>query len=185
MYFKSSGFENTAEALTIAVREAKKRNISHVIVASNTGATVAALAEESRKQGYDGKLVCVTHVYGFKENGKNELPEEKRQELEKQGIRVCTAAHALSGSERCLSRKFQGAYPVEIVAHTLRMFGQGVKVCTEITVMALDAGLIPYGQPVIALGGTSRGADTSVVLTPSYSSSVLDTRIHEILCKPL
>ena len=184
MYFNSPGPENTGETARIAVTEAKKRDITHIVVASNTGATVLAVAEEGRKQNYNGCIICVTHVYGFKEGGKNELSEKDREGLEKQGIRVLTAAHALSGAERGLSRKFQGVYPVEIVAHTLRMMGQGMKVCVEITVMALDAGLVPYGKPVIALGGSARGADTASILTPGYSNTLLDTKIHEILCKP-
>ena len=185
MYFNLSGPDNTGEAVRIAVEEAKKRKISHIVVASCSGDTAFSLAEEARKKGYDGRLVCVTHVYGFRENGTNELSDENRKELEKQGMLVCTAGHSLSGAERCLSRKFQGVYPVEIISHTLRMLGQGVKVCVEIAVMALDAGLIPFGKPVIALGGTGKGADTASILTPGYSSSVLDTKIHEILCKPL
>jgi hypothetical protein len=184
MYHDLPGPENTGKTLSIAVLEAKKRQISHIVVASNTGATAITLDEEKRNQGYDGCLVCVTHVYGFKENGKNELSDESRKELEKLGIRHITAAHALSGAERCLNRKFQGVYPVEIIAHALRMFGQGMKVCVEIAAMALDTGLIPYGEPVIALGGTVRGADTASILTPAYTSSILDTKIHEILCKP-
>ena len=184
MYFDQAGQENTRETVKIAVREAKGRQVSHIVVASNEGISALALAEEAKKQGYEGKLVCVTHVYGFSENGKNELPDETREKLEKLGIRVHTAAHALSGAERGLSRKFQGAYPVEIIANSLRMMGQGIKVCVEISVMALDAGLVPHGNPIIALGGTGRGADTASVLTPAYSSAVLDTRVHEILCKP-
>ena len=184
MYFDSPGPENTGETVKIAIREAKERQVSHVVVASNTGATGFALAEEGRKQGYEGTLVCVTHVYGFKENGKNELSGEDREKLEKLGIRICTAAHALSAAERGLSRKFQGVYPLEIIAHTLRMMGQGLKVCVEISMMALDAGFVPYGKPIIALGGSGRGADTALILTPGYTSSVLDTKIHEILCKP-
>ena len=184
MYFKTPGPENTGETVKIAIREAKARQISHIVAASNTGETVFALAEEGRKQGYEGKFICVPHVYGFRENGKNELSEESRKELEKQGIKICIAAHTLSGSERCLSRKFQGIYPVEIIAHTLRMFGQGTKVCVEIGAMVLDAGLIPWGQPIIALGGSGRGADTALILSPAYNSAILDTKIHEILCKP-
>ena len=184
MYFISQGPENTAEAARIAVREAKERQITHIAAASNTGATIFALAEESAKQGYGGKLVCVTHVYGFKENGKNEMPDEDRAKLEKMGIRVFTCAHALSGAERAMSRKFQGVYPLEIIAHSLRMFGQGMKVCVEIAAMALDGGLLPFGAEIISIGGTVRGADTAIVLTPSYSSSIFETKIHEILCKP-
>ena len=184
MYFDSPGPGNTGETVKIAIHEAKQRRISHIAAASNTGETVFALAEEAEKQGYEGRLVCVTHVYGFKENGKNELSDESREKLIKLGISVCTAGHALSGAERALSRKFQGAYPLEIIAHTLRMFGQGTKVCLEIAVMALDAGLIPYGQQIIALGGSGRGADTAIILTPAYSSVILDSKIHEVLCKP-
>lgn len=184
MYFVTPGPENTAETARIAVREAVERKISYIVAASNTGGTVFALAEEARKQNYGGKLVCVTHAYGFRENGENELSEENRGKLLAQGIQVCTAAHALSGAERGLSRKFQGVYPVEIIAHTLRMLGAGMKVCVEIAAMALDAGLIPHGKPVIVIGGTVRGADTASIVTPGYSSSIMDTKIHEILCKP-
>ena len=184
MYFDSPGPENTGQTVNTAVREAKERQISHIVAASNTGATAFALAEEARKQGYAGRLVCISHVYGFKENGKNELSDENRAELQKQGVLVHTAAHVLSGAERCLNRKFQGVYPVEVIAHSLRILGQGVKVCVEIAVMALDAGFVPFGKPVIALGGTDKGADTAVILTPGYTSSILDTKVHEILCKP-
>jgi len=184
MYFNLPGPENTGETVKSAVQKAKELQISHIVVASNEGGTALALAEEARKQGYDGKLVCIIHVYGFKENGENELSGENREKLEKTGLRVHTAAHALSGAERALSRKFQGVYPLEIIANSLRMMGQGVKVSVEISVMALDAGLIPYNKPIIALGGTGRGADSAVLLTPGYSSSILDTRIHEIICKP-
>jgi len=184
MYFNSTGPENTKEAAKIAVREAKERQISHIAAASNTGNTIFALIEEAGKQGYGGKLVCVSHAYGYKENGENELTDQTREDLEKQGVRVCTAAHVLSGAERSISRKFQGTYPVEMIAHSLRMFGQGTKVCVEISVMALDAGLVPFGKPIIALGGTGRGADTAVLITPAYASGILETRIHEILCKP-
>ena len=185
MYFKSPGKENTAEVARIAISEAKEGNISHIIAASNTGDTILALLGESKKQDYKVKLVCVPHVYGFKENGKNELSDDTRKELEKEGVAFCIAAHTLSGAERCLSRKFQGIYPVEIIAHALRMFGQGTKVCVEIGAMCLDAGLIPWGTAIIALGGTGRGADTAALLTPAYTSAILETKIHKILCKPL
>ena len=94
------------------------------------------------------------------------------------------ATAALSGAERGLSRKYSGIYPVEIVANTLRMLGQGTKVCVEIAMMALDNGAIAYGRQVIAVGGTGRGADTVCRLTPDYTADLLGTRIHEILCKP-
>ena len=97
---------------------------------------------------------------------------------------VVTAAHALSGAERGISKAFGGVYPVEIMAATLRMFGQGVKVCVEIALMAADCGAIRAKQPVMVVGGTGGGADTACVITPSYTTSLLETKVNEILCKP-
>jgi len=184
MQTTTPGPQSTGETVKIAIQEAIKRQISHVVTASNTGATAFALAEEAQKQGYKGKLICVPHAYGFRENGKNDLSDENRKKLEDQGVAVYFASHVLSGAERHLVQKFQGVYPVEIIAHALRMLSAGVKVGVEVSVMVLDAGLIPYGKPVIALGGTKGGADTASIITPSHSRSILDTRVHEILCKP-
>jgi hypothetical protein len=167
-----------------AAAEAVKRGISTIVAASNTGQTVEILLEETRKAGYTGSLVCVSHVNGFVHDGENEMDDAVRRRLEEAGIRICTAAHALSGTERGISRKFQGAYPVEVIAHTLRMLGQGTKVCVEIAIMALDGGYTGYGRPLIAVGGSGRGADTAALISPGYSHSVFETRIHEILCKP-
>jgi len=131
MHFNKPGTESTGETVRIAIQEAKERQISHVVAASNTGFTAFALAEEARKQGYGGKLICVSHAYGFKENGKNDLADEDREKLEQQGVRVYTASHVLSGAERCLTHRFQGIYPVEIIAHALRMLSHGIKVCVD------------------------------------------------------
>ena len=89
-----------------------------------------------------------------------------------------------AAAERGISKAFGGITPVEIIAQTLRLFGQGTKVCVEIAVMALDAGMIPYGEPVIAIVGSGRGADAAVILTPSHASSIFYTKIHEFICKP-
>jgi hypothetical protein len=64
------------------------------------------------------------------------------------------------------------------------MFGQGIKVGVEIATMALDAGLIPFGVSVIAVGGSVRGADSAIILKPAHAKDILSTRIEEILCKP-
>lgn len=180
MYFEKEGRENTQKTVELALKTAREREINHIVVASCSGYTAELLFNEKQLN-----KLCVTHVNGFAEKGKNEMSQETRSKLANAGMQVLTTSHVLSGAERGISRKFGGAYPVEIVANTLRMLGQGVKVCVEISIMALDAGLIPYGQPVLAIAGTGEGADTCVILTPSYASDLLETRIHEIVCKPL
>jgi hypothetical protein len=64
------------------------------------------------------------------------------------------------------------------------MFSQGTKVAVEVAVMALDAGLIPYGQPIVSVGGSGGGADTALVLIPSHSKTFFDTEVLEVICKP-
>jgi hypothetical protein len=39
-------------------------------------------------------------------------------------------------------------------------------------------------KEVIALAGSSEGADTAIVLVPEYAKKIKDLRIREILCKP-
>ncbi len=181
--FPVPGKENTAATLTLALDFAKQHGLD-LVVATCTGQTILDLLDLVQEKGFDRKIVAVSHVYGMAAPGENELPEDVRRQLEDAGVTVVTAAHALSGGERGLSKRFGGVNPVEIAAHTLRMLGQGTKVCVEIGLMALDCGAIPFGKPVVAVGGTAYGADTALVLTPAYTANLLDTRIHTILCKP-
>lgn len=179
MYFDSVGKENTNSTVALALKAAAEKKIKYIVVASSTGDTAKLLKNEN-----DINIICVTHANGYPVPGKSELTQEQRIELESNGIKVLTTTHVLSGAERGISKAFGGAYPVEIIAHTLRMLGQGTKVCVEISVMALDSGLLPYGEQIIAIGGSGKGADTAIVLTPSHASSIFETKIHEIICKP-
>lgn len=178
MYWKSSGPQHTQATVDLALAKAASLGITDIVVASCSGDTARLLA------GKLANVVCVTHVQGFEAPGQNEMPAEARAELISRGIKVLTTTHVLSGAERGISRKFGGTYPVEIMAHTLRMFGQGVKVCVEIAVMAVDAGLIPHGKDIIAIAGSGQGADTAVLIRPGHASNIFDTQIKEIICKP-
>lgn len=179
--FNQPGPGNTEETLRMALDGARERGIRSIVVASTTGATIDRLLAMQP----DGiQIICVCHAAGFQAPGQQELPREKHAQFTAANIPVVIMSHALSGAERCLSSKFGGVSPVEIVAHTLRMFGQGVKVCVEIALMATDAGVIPHGEPIIAVGGSSNGADTAMVLRPSHAATLLNTKIDEILCKP-
>lgn len=182
VYEKASP-ENTAPTLELALGKAAELG-TDIVLSTTSGASALTAVEMARKAGFTGKIVVVTHVYGMREPGANTLTDEDRKKLEDSGAIVVTAGHALSGAERAISSKYNGAYPVEIIAHTLRMLSSGVKVCVEIAAMALDAGKIAHDRPSVALGGTGRGLDTACVLTPGYSAKIFDTRIHEILCKP-
>ncbi len=92
--------------------------------------------------------------------------------------------HLMAGLDRACRIKFGGVYPAEIIASALRIFGQGVKVCVEVAGMVLDAGLIPYGEEVVAIAGSGTGVDTAILILPAHSNNFFDTKVKEIICKP-
>ncbi len=178
-FFDLPGRENTNETIALAIKRARELEIGVIVVASNSGETAKRLI------GLGVDIVCVTHHVGFAGPGIDEMGEEQRTFLTEQGIKILTTTHLFGGIDRAIRIQAGGLYPAEIVAHTLRMFGQGVKTGIECSVMALDAGLIKFGQKVIALGGTGRGADCAIVLTPNHSNHFFSSKIHEIICKPV
>ena len=181
--FETASPENTLPALKIAFDKASELS-ADVVLPSTSGATALKAMEFAKKIGFGGKIIVVSHAWGMRNPGENTMSDKDRKTLEDAGITVVTAAHALSGTERALSTGFSGTYPVETLANALRILCSGVKVCIEISAMAMDAGKLAYQRPVVAMGGTRDGVDTVCVLTPSYSAKILDARIHEILCKP-
>jgi hypothetical protein len=180
-YFPKPGPANTGAVLEAVARRAKELSIDRVIVATCSGRTVF----EARKS-FDPslKIIAVTHVTGFDEPNVQELSEEDRRALQAQGVEVLTCAHAFGGVGRGVRNKV-GAYQVdEVMAYTLRIFGQGTKVAVEIALMAADAGLVRTGEDVISIGGSGKGADTALVLRPATSSHLFDLRVREVICKP-
>lgn len=180
VYFDKPGKQNTERTLQLAVQAAKEEGIGALVVATGSGYTPLLLKGAAKELD----IVVVTHANGYREPGEQELPAQVRRELQDCGMAIVTATHVLSGAERGISKKFSGAYPVEIMAHTLRMFGQGTKVCVECAVMALDCGAIRPG-PVVCVGGTGRGADTAWILRPAHAANILDTKLDRLICKPL
>ena len=180
IYFEQPGEANTDRTLDIAKKRAQELGINTILIASTRGSTGVKAAHVFSNQ----RVVVVTHSTGFKERNFQELTRENRTQIEAAGVTVLTCQHALGGVNRGARKKLGTCQPGEIIAYVLRIFGQGMKVCVEIALMAADAGLVPVGQPCIAIGGTGHGADTAIVLTPANAQDLFDLRVHEILCKP-
>lgn len=178
MYWENKGPQNTDNTLKEALKVAKERNIEYVVVASTTGETAQKLINCGLK------VVAVTYHAGFKKPGDCQISPEVKESLNKEGIQVLMTSHLLSGVERSVRTTFGGIYPTEVIAQSLRMLGQGVKVGVEIAGMALDAGLIPAEKDIIAIGGSDKGADTAIIIRPAHSNNFFNTKIKEIICKP-
>jgi hypothetical protein len=180
LYFESPGEVNTDETLKIAKERADELGIRDVVVASTRGGTGVKAVELFR--GYN--VVVVPHVTGQREPGQQELTEENMKKIEKAGGKNVIAAHTFSGVNRAIQVKWETMYPSGIIAQTLRLFGQGMKVVVEIAAMASDAGAIPADKDILVIAGSSRGADTAVIIKPANSHRLFDMVVKEIIAKP-
>ena len=180
VYLERSGKENTETVLKLAKKYAETRGIKDILVASTTGETGVKASKIFK--GFN--LVVVTHHFGFRQPGVHELLEENRKKILENGAKIFTATHALSGVERAIRKEFETIMPLELIAHTLRLFSEGTKVCVEITIMAVDAGLIPEGREVIAMAGTGHGTDTALVIKSASASRFFDLEVREVIAKP-
>ncbi len=181
-YFEKAGKEHTARCVEI-VQNLVAEGFTHVVVASTGGDTGLLFARALK--GKSVNLVVVTHNVGYAGPNVDELMTTARRELESLGAKIFTGTILTRGIEASLMKKHQGVYPVYIVAQTLRLLCQGVKVCVEIVVEACDAGLIPEGEQIVAVGGTGRGADTVALVESRPSDRFFDVRVRQILAKPL
>jgi len=184
-YFDSPGKQNTEKVVDLAVKRAKDRKIERIVVASGTGRTGVMVAEKAGKKGI--QTVVVTGAYGFSKKGEWEMKKSNEEKLRRAGVPIISATHALSGVERSITKKLGGASRVEAVAEALRsLFGQGMKVCVEISIMAADAGEAPCDDDaeIIAIAGTDEGADTAVIIHPSNANTFFDLQVREIIAMP-
>jgi hypothetical protein len=182
LYFKNSGDRNTLSLIKEIHKRINDLEITHIVVPSTTGRTAIKFLK-TFKHVPGVKIVCITSHTGYSQPGKNDLLEKNRRELEKHGIPVITATHSLSGVSRSISSKFGGITSIGIIAESLRLFGQGVKVAVEVSIMAADAGVIPVDREIIAVGGSDYGADTALVVKPANMNNFFDLEIREIICK--
>ncbi|MFQ6038878.1 MAG: pyruvate kinase alpha/beta domain-containing protein [Candidatus Aminicenantales bacterium] len=180
VYFRSPGPQNTRRALEIAAQRARELAVQKVLVASTRGETGLLAAQMISS----AQVIVVTHATGFLRPDHQQLDPNLKKKIQEAGAHILTCQHALGGVGRAVRKKL-GTYELEeIIAYTLRIFGEGIKVAVEIALMAADAGLVSTKAPCISVGGTGEGADAAVLLKPAHAQNFFDLRVMEILAKP-
>ena len=194
--FEKGGEEHTEETLKIALIGAKERSIDTILISTSTGETGIKAVEVFKGSGI--KLVFVRHQTGYPSKGKQMMPIDVLEKLQKAG-RVVTCTDVLTGgvevgvgrqrpeNEQPLDAGLPFIVPPVnvIVANTLRLFSQGTKVCAEIAMMAADCDAVGIDKPVVTIAGSHAGADTVMVITPAASNRIRDLKLHEFLVKPM
>jgi hypothetical protein len=156
-YFSERGPDNTERVLELACRRARELGIRSIVLASTRGYTAARAVELCP----DLNLIAVGIA-------RDRFPVEEAERFQERGKLI-------------FSREIEHEYPADMQL-AFRRFGQGTKVAVQIVVCAAQAGLVEEGETVIGVGGSSRGADTALVIKASWGFS--DLYISEILCKP-
>jgi len=181
--FERAGRKNTIDTLEAAFDSALKSKITRMVVASTYGDTAlkAVGLMEERKIDWC-RLIVVTHNYGFKGEPGVEMTEQTRKILLEKGAVVYTGTMPFRNIGTAI-RETMGYSQQDLIANTLRLLGQGVKVCVEIALMAFDAGLVDNGE-IITVAGTGRGADTACIIRPAPSNRLFNLKIRQIVAKP-
>src|SRR4030067_3661425 len=136
-YFEKPGPQNTRRTLEIAAARTEELGVRNIVVASSSGKTGALAASLFRGKN----LAVVPHSTGFLKSDFQDLKLALRRKIEALGGKILTSQHAFGGVNRAVRKKLATYELDEIIAYTLRTFGEGSKVAIEISLMAADGGL--------------------------------------------
>jgi len=179
--FEKPGYINTQSTLEVLVEGIKEYGIRQIVIASTYGDT--GLEAARMLQNMDVSLVVITHNFGFRKQGDREMSREVQHQIESMGAIVHTGTMPFRSIGTAIKEK-QEYSQQDLVANTLRVFGQGIKVCVEIAMMAADAGLI-RPDDILTMAGTGRGADTVALIEPRSTNKMFDLKVKHILTKPI
>lgn len=202
---------NTATIIDI-VEEAATR-ADAIVVASITGDSALKIAGVAGSK----EVVCVTCPQGmawetdgmeagvfaeipelralrdtWRSEGQERIPMEilphNRVQLEQMGVTVIRGTIPFFGPSFSMRIHLGHISSLDIMAKTLELFSPGTLVGMECVLMAVDAGIIPEGIPVICCAGTERGLDTAWIVRSSASANIFHPergfRFIELLAKP-
>jgi hypothetical protein len=189
-YFDEPGEENTKLVIEAVSQRLEVRGIRTVIVASTSGETAVAFAHSLKGKA---ELICVSEAPYRREWGEEWpcLKQEFRQELERLGATIIDKAPYVFHSSVLEAARWPGAFPERLVKETLYSFGQGMKVAVEVALTGVSCGYVTPYEDVIGVGGSSKGADTAIVLRATYPASLFDKdpakrlEIREIIAMPI
>ncbi len=170
--------ERTERMIALVKSELENSGIKKCVVASTSGETAKLLHQSV---GDLCEIVVVRKHTGSKELNQQEMKKEDEDYLRSKGMKIVTATHVFGGLNRAI-RKAYGTWEIdEIISGVLRIFGVGVKVAIEVTMMSVDAGYVASGEKIIAIGGEKKGASTAVVLDAVNTSDFFKMKVEKII----
>jgi uncharacterized protein len=209
--FDRPGPINTEEVIDIACKASDK--CKYIVVASLSGDSAVKIAERVTGKA----VVCVTCPQGMNweidkmdEGPFAEIPElmtirdewvkqgfkrvpmnvtsENRAKLDELRVKVVQGTIPFFGPSFSIRLHLQQVTSLDLIAKTLELISTGTLVCLEAVLMAVDAGVIPETEEVVAVAGTEKGLDTAWIIRSSASANLFHptkgSRFVELLAKP-
>ncbi len=190
-YYRFKGEANTNHVIEVAIKRALEVGASALIVASETGRSALRAAKLLKDLDAKLRLVVVTHPPDETWGPKGRIPiglmhphNVKALEcLKSLGAIIVQGTRPLAPPSRSLG--WDQPLPETIIDRVLGVFGQGVKIAIEASLMATDAGAINRGDIIVSLGGTFKGLDAAIAAKTTYSYYFLkEYELLEIIAKP-
>lgn len=188
-YYRYCGEINTSDVLQTVKKRSMALDIDTIIIASETGKSAIEALQVFDPREND--LVVVTHYPASTTGPKGRLPiglqrdvyAERQKQLKEKDVTLVQGTRPLAPPTRCID--WNAPTPAAMVDKTLELFGAGIKIAIECTLMATDGGVVKEAQEVISCGGTFKGLDSAVVARTAYSMNFFpDFKIREIICMP-
>jgi hypothetical protein len=157
--FNEPGPKNTESVIEAVDEKIDETGIKTIVVASTSGKTAIQFAKTLKAKV---ELIAVSAKI---------IPPENIEELKNLGVKICDF------------KDYRPLHEVgkDLVRSTFYTLGQGISVCAEIVLIAVDKGIIPAGEDVIAVGGTGGGSDSAAVIRATSTVDMLGPDISKRL----
>lgn len=185
-------------------------NVRNILVATNTGQSIEK-AQEIFGSNYN--LYAVGNHPSSREKGfamHTGIPDATKERLERKGIKVIRQDASIfqaSANKRIEIPSFQAANRAyldrfgrtfeedetvpnnicKVMGHILaEFFGDGPKVCLEITLMAADSGELPLTEDCMAIASPGGYSYTALIIHPVKTQHLFNThfRVKDFLLSP-
>ena len=188
-YFDLPGEQNTDDVIDAVKKRILDTGIKRVVVASTRGKTAVKLAEQL---GKDVTIIAVSEPQYIKEWGTDWpiVDPVYRKRLRELNVVMLDNAPYVFHSSVLENSKWSQTTPEILMKETFYTLGQGFKVAVEVVLTAVACGVLEPYQDVIGIGGTSRGADTALVLRATYPAMIFSKdaakrlEIREVIALP-
>ena len=188
--FAEPGESNTDLTVEAVAKRLEVGDLNTVVAATTGGLTAVKFGRSLKGRA---KVLCVTGGPSRREWGRPwpSLDGGCRRELEDLGVEIIEEAPYVFHHGVLNGSRWDIPLPEALVREMLYAFGQGFKVAVEVVLMAVASGRIEPYQDVIGVGGTSRGADTAIVLRATYPGSIFaedsekKLEVREVIAMPV